>query len=273
MSYRLIALDLDGTLLNAAAQVPQVHKAAVRQAMAQGLEIIIVTGRSWGEMELFYRDLGLTTPAITLLGAQVVDGHGHLIWEQRMDPAAAAAVANAADAGGWALSAVFDSGVAHATRRPHDFTHWEQWNPFTHISGSLAPRVAVQSPLFIAAYGKQACDACLAEFPAGLPATQWDLHAPQPDDMALFYWHREVDKGRALAAFCAGRGIQAAEVVALGDSTGDLAMLRWAGTGVAMAVAPPHVQAECALVTAADDPHPVATALQRLGILSAVPGI
>lgn len=52
----------------------------------------------------------------------------------------------------------------------------------------------------------------------------------------------------------------------MGDALLDLSMLRWAGTGVAMAAAPDEVKRVCALVTEPDDPHPVATALWRLGL-------
>lgn len=267
MNYRLLALDLDGTLLDPHAHIPPAHRQAVYQAMARGLEVVIVTGRSWHEMDSFYRELGLTTPAITLLGGQVVDSRGRVIWEQRMDPAAALAVAAACDANDWACSAVLDSGVAVANRRAPDFDGWEQWNRFTRVEGPLAPRVAARAPLHMAAYGKTAAEGVLAACVPGLVATQWELHAPRPEEMVLFLWHHEVDKGAALAAYCRERGIRPEEVVAVGDHAVDLPMLRWAGTAVAVAAAPPHVQAECALVIPAGDPHPVATALQRLGIL------
>lgn len=267
MGYRLLALDLDGTLLDAGSRIPPAHREAVVQARAKGLEVVIVTGRSWHEMDRFYQELGLTTPAITLLGAQVVDGQGRPILERRMEAAAAVALAQVADDRGWSLSVVFDSGVVRSNGRPPDYTPWEQWNPFTRVGGPLAPAVAARPPLHMCAYGKAACDGFLAAFAGGLPATQWNLDAPAPDAVALFFWHEAVNKGAALAAFCAERGFHPSEVVAMGDNAIDLPMLRWAGTGVAMAAAPPHVQAECALVADPGDPQPVATALRRLGIL------
>lgn len=268
MKYRLLALDLDGTLLDHDSRIPPAHREAVLTAMARGLEVVIVTGRSWHEMDAFYRELGLKTPAITLLGIQVVDGQGNTMWERRMDPTAANALTAAAETHGWPLSVIFESGVVAANRRAPDFARWEHWNPFTRVTAEpLAPRVAARAPLFMAVYGKAGCAACRALFPAGLPGTQWELHAPHDAEHVLFVWHREVDKGTALAAFCAERGYAPAEVVAMGDTLVDLPMLKWAGTGVAMAAAPAPVQAECALVAAAGDPAPVATALQRLGIV------
>jgi hydroxymethylpyrimidine pyrophosphatase-like HAD family hydrolase len=53
-------------------------------------------------------------------------------------------------------------------------------------------------------------------------------------------------------------------VIAMGDGEPDRSMIEWAGTGVAMGWAPEHVRAAADFVTAADDEHPVATALTRL---------
>ncbi|MCG0238127.1 MAG: HAD-IIB family hydrolase [Firmicutes bacterium] len=263
--YRLLALDLDGTLLDAQGRVPPAHRDAVRQAMARGLEVVIATGRSWHEMVEIYHDLGLTTPAITLTGCQVVDARGRVLWEQRMDPAAAERLAAWAEAGGYCLVAVLDSGDAVATCRAPDFGPWEQWNPFTRVVGPLRPLLR-RPPLLMAVYGRSAC-AAAAPLVRELPHTQTAFWAPTPEEHVLCLWHREADKGRALAAFCQRRGYRPAEVIAMGDSVIDIPMLAWAGAGVAMPGAPPEVQAAAALRLEGPDPWPVRTALRRLGVL------
>ncbi len=67
-----------------------------------------------------------------------------------------------------------------------------------------------------------------------------------------------VDKGAALAQFCAARGINAEEVVAFGDMPNDLAMLTWAGCGVAVANADPLVIANADEVTCSNEEDGVA---------------
>ncbi|MFO7171403.1 MAG: HAD-IIB family hydrolase [Bacillota bacterium] len=266
--YRLLALDLDGTLLDAQGRVPPAHRDAVRQAMARGLEVVIATGRSWHEMVDIYQDLGLTTPAITLTGCQVVDARGRVLWEQRMDPAAAERLAAWAEAGGYSLVAVLDSGDVVATCQAPDFGPWEHWNPFTRVVGPLGPLLRRRPPLLMAVYGRSAC-AAAAPLARDLPHTQAALWAPSAAEHVLCLWHREADKGRALAAFCQSRGYRPEEVIAMGDSVIDIPMLTWAGVGVAMPGAEPGVRAAATLRLEGPDPWPVRTALRRLGVLPA----
>ena len=74
-----------------------------------------------------------------------------------------------------------------------------------------------------------------------------------------------VSKASALENYCAARGIAAAEVIAFGDMPCDLPMLRWAGVGIAVANAHPEVLAGADLVTRSNDADGVALALERLG--------
>ncbi|BDG59140.1 HAD family hydrolase [Caldinitratiruptor microaerophilus] len=264
--YRLLVLDLDGTLLDARGQLPEAHRRAVQTVRRQGVEVLIATGRDWDAMLDVYRALGLSTPAITIAGAQIVDSDGRVLKEHRMHPDAVAAIESAAEAAGASLVAVQDSGLSLGTRRADDFGPWEIWNPWTRIVGEpLARHRGGKLPLFMAVYGKRSCEALLPLAPA-LPDTQWELWAPRDDEHVLYLWHRDANKGTALAEFCAARGYRPEEVVAMGDALLDLSMLSWAGTGVAMAAAPDEVKRVCALVTEPDDPHPVATALWRLGL-------
>lgn len=269
--WRLLALDLDGTLLDAAGRLPAPHREAVRAVRAAGVEVVLVTGRSWHETVDIYRQLELTAPAITFLGAQVRDAAGRVLAERRLEPEAAAALVAAAEAPGGeplALSVCLDSGDVVANRRPPDFGPWAAWNPHTRVVGPLAPHLAGRpAPVFVAAFGAAAVRGLAAAFPGGLPATQVALHAPAPDEVAAFFWHGAVDKGTALADLCTRLGVAPDQVVAMGDSALDLPMLRWAGCGVAMAAAPPEVKAACRLVADAGDPYPVATALARLGLV------
>jgi hydroxymethylpyrimidine pyrophosphatase-like HAD family hydrolase len=73
-----------------------------------------------------------------------------------------------------------------------------------------------------------------------------------------------VSKAAALASICADLGIDACEVVAFGDAPNDLAMLRWAGRGIAMANAYRDVIAEVSETTASNNDDGVALAIERL---------
>ena len=73
--YRLIALDLDGTLLNSEKQLTEENARALADAAAQGIWIVPTTGRFFDGMPQVIRELPYLRYAITINGAQVMDSH------------------------------------------------------------------------------------------------------------------------------------------------------------------------------------------------------
>lgn len=267
MSIQLLAFDIDGTLVDAHGQIPDAVAAAVRRAQAAGLQIVLVTGRSWRGTKPIYDQLGLTGPAICYLGALVVaDGSGRVAYHRPLAPAAWSELKAMAVGEGLAVTAcvgadqavlegslptadVVAADTAFATCRADDFTPWAGWNPYTEMAPDLAPCAA--PPTMVAVYGDRAVRRVCEAFPAGLPASQFDLADRVAGETVLHVWHASVDKGLALAAFCRKRGIPASAVAAFGDHVADLPMLRFAGLGVAMPDGHPALQAAAGLMTAA----------------------
>ncbi|MGP1954130.1 MAG: HAD-IIB family hydrolase, partial [Arsenophonus sp. NC-QC1-MAG3] len=73
MSYRVIALDLDGTLLNPQKQILPQSLIAINQARRKGIKVIIATGRHHVSIHPFYQALNLDTPAICCNGTYLYD--------------------------------------------------------------------------------------------------------------------------------------------------------------------------------------------------------
>ncbi|MEI7251174.1 HAD-IIB family hydrolase, partial [Pectobacterium versatile] len=73
MTYRVIALDLDGTLLNQQKKILPESLSALALARQQGIKVMIVTGRHHSAIHPFYQGLQLDTPAICCNGTYVYD--------------------------------------------------------------------------------------------------------------------------------------------------------------------------------------------------------
>ena len=58
MIPRMIVIDLDGTLLDPHGRVPESHRVAVERARAQGVEVIVATGRNWTESRHALEEIG-----------------------------------------------------------------------------------------------------------------------------------------------------------------------------------------------------------------------
>ncbi|MGE5673087.1 MAG: HAD-IIB family hydrolase [Mycobacterium leprae] len=265
---KLLAFDLDGTLVDHESRVPERHRAAIDRARAAGHEIILVTGRSWRGAEPVYRELGLTGPAICYLGALVVaDGTGRILHHQPLAAQAWDSLKQLALVRGLAVTAcvgpdqavvegelpgkdlmAFDT--AYATCAADDFAAWAQWNWYVQMTPDLS--LCAGAPTMAAVYGERAVHTVLEAFPDGLPDTQFDLTDRVKEETVLHVWHRRVDKGQALAEYCRARGIARADVIAFGDAVMDASMIQYAGLGVAMPWGDPRLQAVADLVAAPD---------------------
>ena len=89
--FRLAAVDLDGTLLNREKHVSPGNRAAVAEARAQGLDVIVASGRSLYEAAMFAREAGCGPDLICEGGAMVADAYTHEIRKVWGFPAAQAA--------------------------------------------------------------------------------------------------------------------------------------------------------------------------------------
>lgn len=268
MRIKLLAMDLDGTLVDPESRMSPADRQAIADARAAGLQIVLVTGRSWRGARRVYDDLGLTGPCVCYLGALVVaDGTGRVIshrplapgaWEtlrafalrEGLPVTACAGTDQAVVDGDLPMGDLVAADTAYSTGRADDFANWEIWNPYTAMAPDLAPCQA--PPIMLAVYGDRAVRMTLAAFPDGLPDCQFDLYDKVAGETVLHIWHRMVDKGLALADVCRRLSIRPEEVAAFGDMPMDASMLQVAGIGVAVPSAHPGLKAVATWVA---EPH------------------
>ncbi|MGZ4164344.1 MAG: HAD family hydrolase [Tumebacillaceae bacterium] len=81
---RVIAIDLDDTLIAPDKHIPGPNKTAVRAAQEAGIQVVIATARGWIRTEPIYRELGLHTPVIIASGARLMNEKGHVLWERAL---------------------------------------------------------------------------------------------------------------------------------------------------------------------------------------------
>jgi len=261
---RLLAVDVDGTLVGDDLTISPVVKESVAAAMARGVTVTIASGRMYPSTLPFARDLGLgDVPLICYNGALVRTAESaHTLWHQPLDPDLAVFIGDIAAAHGWHLHAYVND-VLHV--------------PALDGATALYTRIARVQPVvgdvrLVLPDGPTKL--LIVHDPAGIPALKAELEAALGSHLAevnitrslppfLEIMHRDVSKGRALARVAEHLGFGAAEVMAVGDSDNDLAMLAWAGTGVAMGNAAEHVKSQAHAVTGTVDEDGLAQAVRR----------
>ncbi len=251
MSYRVIALDLDGTLLTPQKTILPESLDALNKARQAGAKVVIVTGRHHVAIHPFYQALSLDTPAICCNGALLYDyNEKRVISADPLQPGQATQLVD-----------LLDRYNVHSLMYADDAMFYKE--PTGHIirtenwAKSLPES---QRPVF-----KQVRSLREAAYEvAGI----WKFALTDTDTVKLhkfsqiverelgltceWSWHDQVDiaqlgnsKGKRLAQWVESQGLSMNQVIAFGDNHNDLSMLKNAGLGVAMGNAVDEVK-ECA---------------------------
>lgn len=225
---RLVALDIDGTLLNPGVHVDDLPGAdmtgAVRQLAARGIKAVLASGRMFPGTASVGRHLGLDGPLICQQGASVHNPDGSLHHGYTIDPTVALELLDYARQHAWP-AAWFDSArylVTHPCEQAQFFADVSQIgmeiDEQPELSGVQATGIDIISTAEMASVVHTELQArygdslSLLDFPSVTA-----IHAP------------EASKANALELIAAEMGVARSDILAIGDSVNDVSMLRWAG--------------------------------------------
>lgn len=274
---RIIALDLDGTLLDSDKRLSRGNAEALAYAASKGAAIVPTTGRFFGMMPEAVRDLPFVRYAITINGAQVFDREtGEAIVRDEIPLSTAVKVMELLDAHdviydcyrgnwGWMTSALQERAEAYATNEHYLKMVREFRNPVAdlkaHLRGSAGEGDVQKVMLFSRnddpeAKELRAIEKAMAEkFPEiKVTSSAWNN---------LEFNIASAHKGNALEKFAAHLGSTLAECMAFGDGRNDLTMIEAAGVGVAMENAVEEVRRVADWITKSNDEDGVAEAIYR----------
>jgi hydroxymethylpyrimidine pyrophosphatase-like HAD family hydrolase len=268
LPYRLIATDLDGTLLRTDGTVSQESRDALAAATAAGAAHIVVTGRSVPWTRQILDDLGYDGLAVCGQGGQLYDAGAHrLLTSVTLDrQVGALALAKIeAEVGPLAIAASRD-GLTGEVLIDERYV----WNPDLPVL-----RMADSGGLWSAPINK-----IYIQHPGGLGDDALALAAQQvAGDLVGVTVAGEnivellplgLTKATGLSLAARRLGMTAAETIAFGDMPNDIPMFVWAGYGVAMANAHPDLKAVADEVTTSNDADGIAVVLRRLLAAAAV---
>lgn len=244
MSFRprLVALDVDGTLVDESNEVSRPVRRAVQRVLDAGVPVILSTGRSWASALSVVEQLPLanvehvcSNGAVTVRYPpfEVVDVltfDPRPVVERILAEHPAALLAVEVVGSGYRVTDHFPTGELHGTI--------EQVS-VEELSGSDVTRVIVRDP-----NSSELEFIGLAER-LGLEGVSYSIGYTAWLDIAP----HGIDKAHGLQRVTRRMGVRAADVLALGDGRNDIQMLAWAGRGVAMGNAPAEVRVVADAVT------------------------
>lgn len=266
MTIKLIAIDIDGTLINSHHELTTRTKEAITKAKEQGVKIVIATGRPYPGVANILKELDLEDK-----GDYVITYNGSLVQECDTKKAI---VSHGLSYDNFieieALSRQLGSHL-HSIDRENIYTANQHISPYTIHEASLTGM-----PLYYRAVDQMTKNmeivkmmmidepTILDEVISKLPS--WFTDKYTTTKSAPFYLevlNKQANKGIAVKELADYLGIKQEETMAIGDNENDLEMIEYAGVGVAMENAVPKLKSAANCETLSNDEDGVAVIIEK----------
>ncbi len=256
---RLVATDLDGTVVRSDGTISARTTAAIARLEELGVPFVMVTGRPPRWMAPVAEATGHRGLAVCANGALLYDLHTErVVRSHLLDADAAAQVVTALREQVPGVSFAAEDADAVFGHEP---SYQVRWKTDGMKVGPVEQLYARGVAKLLVRHEGMTGDELLAAARAALGGLAETTHSSA--DGLLEISAAGISKASGLAAYAEERGVDAAQVVAFGDMPNDLPMLAWAGHAVAVANAHPDVLAAADEVTASNDDDGVAQVLDR----------
>ncbi len=261
MKYKLMAVDIDGTLLNNDGVLTDKTIDTIKKAVEKGLVFTISTGRPIQGLEKINKELNLDVPFITYNGAMIIMSKTkNVLFEQRLSSNATKSII---DLGRklktsimvWSLNKLYVEEINEKSEK------------YTAISGVEA----ILSKDFDIAIKNGATKILWHDDVETIEKFQSEI-GQYLDDSIVFHTSRpyflefvdkKVSKAKAMEKIGECYGIDRSEMIAVGDGFNDISMIEYAGLGVVMGNAPEEVKKVGDYVTLSNDEDGVAYAIEK----------
>ena len=269
MAIKMVAIDIDGTLINDKREITPRTVAAIKKASQQGVKIVLCTGRPMTGVTAYLKQLGLNDRddeyVVSFNGGLAQTTSGQVMVDESM------AFDDYAD---WENYCLKESVHSQLETRDYIYTTNQDISKYTVYESdlvdmpiryrSLDEMARIRDQYVIAKAmmvdEKDVIDRALANLPEEL-ASRFSI--VRSEDFYLEFMRKGVSKGQALDMLCKELGVAASEVMALGNAQNDNSMLEFAGHGVAMGNSIPETLAVADDVTADNNHDGVAAAIDK----------
>lgn len=273
---RLIALDIDGTLLDSHWRVPEVNRDAIRRATASGVEVALVTGRRFDFALPVIEQIDSPLTLIVSGGALVKARDGRTLVRHLLPREIAAEVLSATRPFRDATAVVFDRPRAAQvvieglnTSNSHRRDYYDRNRDFIEEVVPLEAALT-EDPIQVMFSGPFLLMRRLQETLRGLSVADRisvAITEYESRDFALIDVNRQgCTKGTTLAAWATDHGVRREEIMAVGDNFNDLEMLQAAGVPVVMGNAVDALKRMGWRLTSTNDEGGVAAAIERFAL-------
>jgi len=264
MKYKLIASDMDGTLVNDKSELTERTKAAIIKAVDAGALFVTATGRPFSNAQEVNRLLDKDMPFIVFNGAAAYMGKSEkLLFERFLDFELANEAFTIGQEKGmaqivWTGPRLWANRNCEGTNTYHSYCKGLDMTIVTDLTTIRDEVDGISKVLWI-------------DYPENIKKLSVEMRAHFSDrlkcvsSMAHFLEFVSIQAGKGAALAEIGRlfGIDRSEMIAVGDAYNDVCMLEYAGLGVAVANAPDDIKSKCDYVTLSNNDDGVADVIEK----------
>lgn len=266
-TIQLIAIDLDGTLLNSQHQMTERTEKALRAAVEKGIHVVLATGKTRNAAQKIIAQLGLTSPGIFLQGLAVYNGDGGIKHQTHLNPAIARQVITFAEDRGFTVLAYSGTSV-YARKRNQDIdvilSYDEREPEYVGALQNIVNTTPINKLLAMDMKDRKRVAALRWQLKMQLDRAADLTQAAIPEMLEII--PPGTSKGAALKVLLKDLQIPAENVLALGDGENDIEMLQLAGIGVAMGNAQQRIKDMADYVAATNDADGAAEAIEKYAL-------
>lgn len=264
---KLIAIDLDGTLLNSQKKITDNSLEVLQKAKKKGVKVVICTGRPLASISSFIERLGLNEVgdySITFNGGLIQKNDtGEVLREYTLSLKDVQKVAQELERVQLPADVVSNQKVFHLMPQPSKHaSFYSELNPLMSYSKRMLTDLKEEetfNKMVVAAEATYLDEQILKLS----EEVKQEFTFVKSRDCLLEVLNKEVSKGQAVANLAHYLGIKQAETMAIGDEANDLSMIEYAGVGVAMENAVEVVKAQADFITTSNDEEGVANVVKK----------
>lgn len=270
MSYKLICLDMDGTLLNNKKEVTDRNKEAIIRAHDKGVKIAISTGRLFASAKYYAELLGIKAPVIAANGAYIREkDKDEVIYKSSISLEDCKEILSIVEKYDFTFYYNTFNTVISKKPFPKGYTYLQ-------MNEDLPEEMKIQLQVndnlkeeFKKRDGEILKCICIGD-------NREDLHRAKEEIVKLGKFevvsslsdnfevmNAGTSKGRAVEVLANFYGLKREEIICMGDGENDLSMIEYAGLGIAMGNAPQYVKEAADYITDTNENHGVAKAIER----------
>ena len=264
MKYKLVASDMDGTLVNDKSELTERTKAAIVKVVESGVLFVTATGRPFSNVQMVNDLITADMPFIVFNGAAAYMGKsGKLLFERFLDFELAVEAFEFGQKLGiaqilWTGPRLWANRICEETEDYHSFSKGLDMSLVTDLTTIRSEIKGISKVLWI-------------DDPANIKKLSVEMNAHFNNRLQcvssmphfLEFISNDAGKGTALAEIGKLFGIDKSEMLAIGDGFNDISMLEYAGFAVAVENAPDGVKAVCDYVTVSNNEDGAAEVIEK----------